>query len=1410
MKASIERTSRMQASNIRASGACILVVLALIALLDPAAAALTSSATTDPPAPPATARDVEQRITTSIKHAETYYWFGMAERGNMEAFDRGLHHLEQAERALNEAGEEQRRRDALAAQIAALRIDLEQQADIAHDTLHGVFPLVRLLRPSLLADALATGTFEMIDDPAVIAATGAASLLAERILMLWKARPQLNVMFTSTPADRALENEVLYVFNRNPRYFVHNRREVVSVLTGAGADVGTGAGGGSGGGEDTTAVTDTDSPLARLELGALEAADAKLLMAAFGVSDLLIVKVRQMDLIDEDYFYVLEGAIYHAAQDATASAPSHISQCMGFCRDRRSVYTSVIAANAILAALAVAAYLGLVMLLRRCRPRLLDVVPPLLGFALGRVAPWALMPLLGRVAPPAETLAVLSWWWPALAGAALLLVPLLLCRILLSRLNALSSALHLHGRVGPLITAVALGACAYLAGPYFLYLGVTAALSALLPTVIAAGALGMILGAATDRVDPAPVAVAALSVVVAPGLGLAVGHTAPLGLWLCAGISAGGVGWLIALRRTGDVRETTMPVQQRVAVSDDELAKLCQAPPYCTFDRFESAWEQTRRVLLGETVRLGFAGGHGVGKTALAGALIERLRGEPEPAGKSQPAVLSATCEPGMKMKDDGSIRGTAAPSPERAARGDSSTQSAPSQVPYGPFRDALADIFGVSLFASQQEQLGAIESALGDLIDSVVPFCGLLLPAAQDEGVRASSRAELHQSVWEAIQRLAQRHPITVLFIDDVQWLDEASRELLEFLLVRLQQEGDRLPVLVLLAGADAGLLEELLSPSAVTCLDPPDLEECEKILTSSLGLEPDSARQLTTHLGTDMRHHGALFCLFDLVSELARSGAFEQGERGFDLKDEYRREGALPMPVDLRAKLAAQLWRTSEHLLVLQCAACIGMEFSVTTLCSSLHMDRLRLIHILDAIERKRGILRDDKSQDDVFRFSSTFMLTVVRQELGVVTKGPLARDVPQVIREHHGRLGLALEETLEKRPGALYQTATHYFAAGYAKAQKALEYCLQASAAARRVYNHDQAHRYVEMAAESELVLGGRGNVTAQERLLVLCDESFTTGQGVQAAAQAALDYLESHPDAPGQVRAVAARACYDAGRAAGREGLPFLEHSRDLGLELVARGGSVIDQAEGHHFAGLGMLSLRDGDDWREEGFGHLRAALELLGDPLSRPPAVRALWARIANSLAGWMAQGDAADTREAAGLFELSLEIRKQPECLDLAGQARCLGGLGRLCYFGTPPDTARARGYFEADLELCLRLNDVSGEAQMHSLLGGCDKLDGNLAGALDHYRRSWDLSEGDGGFNAVFAGTGVLACGLALGKLDEAQAIGERLAAIATHTGLPEDCAKELIETFERHAPGRDEPWLQELRRLAAAVRD
>ena len=212
------------------------------------------------------------------------------------------------------------------------------QIGLSVDTLYGVFPLTRFVSDSLFANSLVLGTYELIDDPTVIASTSGVALMIEALTREWKAIPQVDVVFSSNPIRPDLENEALYLFNANPKFFVHTRREIVEALLK---------------GEHGQRFLES------FDRQEFDSNVRGALFDAFGTNGILFVRVNRMPTEPDDAFYLVSAQHFERDRDD----PTRVLFNMGFARDRTQWAWPLVGANIVLMGLALA--LAVILYLRR-------------------------------------------------------------------------------------------------------------------------------------------------------------------------------------------------------------------------------------------------------------------------------------------------------------------------------------------------------------------------------------------------------------------------------------------------------------------------------------------------------------------------------------------------------------------------------------------------------------------------------------------------------------------------------------------------------------------------------------------------------------------------------------------------------------------------------------------------------------------------------------------------------------------------------------------------------------------------------------------------------------------------------------------------------------------------------------
>jgi tetratricopeptide (TPR) repeat protein len=327
-------------------------------------------------------------VERSMARADALYWFALADGGDMRMLGLALASLDEAEESLArmpESEQSNRSRE----KIEALRRELLEQQEMAHDTIHGTLPLLRYF---LGNDSLS----EWVDDPWVIAAVRGARSLSEQSGHHWTAQPQLDIFFSSQVFHggdyedfagelrpfAALENEMAFIFNQDARFFNHHRAELVAALSA--------------------------KLLARLDAEGADADIAQTLAAAWGLDRLVEVRIRELFVEKPWWFYQLSARLFTAEGSLDGSVSA-----FGMVRDLREELPWMILAfllPPLLGTGLVAAQRAPVGIFLVAYGFFLAVVLGLLAF----LRPWL---------PSGDMLLVLYWW--GVAALAILLLGLL-------------------------------------------------------------------------------------------------------------------------------------------------------------------------------------------------------------------------------------------------------------------------------------------------------------------------------------------------------------------------------------------------------------------------------------------------------------------------------------------------------------------------------------------------------------------------------------------------------------------------------------------------------------------------------------------------------------------------------------------------------------------------------------------------------------------------------------------------------------------------------------------------------------------------------------------------------------------------------------------------------------------------
>jgi DNA-binding SARP family transcriptional activator len=310
-------------------------------------------------------------------------------------------------------------------------------------------------------------------------------------------------------------------------------------------------------------------------------------------------------------------------------------------------------------------------------------------------------------------------------------------------------------------------------------------------------------------------------------------------------------------------------------------------------------------------------------------------------------------------------------------------------------------------------------------------------LPPLSGEQVTRGQR--LFEAVARLTQALAVRQPV-VLFLDDVQWVDTATRDVLQYLARRWAQSGTRLVLLLAVRAEHVGTapdldewLERLGRTASTTWLDLDPLDEAATIqLVATLtGLEAGHAGEDSTaaRFGTWLYGEtgGQPLFMKELLHALLEEGVLglhtnAAGVWALETRvalEEIGRHRALPLRVQevVRARLR-RLDPASRELLV--AGAIVGTRFTFEHLCQVAELPERAALDALDVLVRARVLREED--EEGWYTFSHDVIQATAYAEAGAARRRVLRRRALAVLE----RLGTPAADLADQAQAGLHSRA------------------------------------------------------------------------------------------------------------------------------------------------------------------------------------------------------------------------------------------------------------------------------------------------------------------------------------------------------------------------------------------------
>jgi len=637
--------------------------------------------------------------------------------------------------------------------------------------------------------------------------------------------------------------------------------------------------------------------------------------------------------------------------------------------------------------------------------------------------------------------------------------------------------------------------------------------------------------------------------------------------------------------------------------------------------------------------------------------------------------------------------------------------------VSYWMFLDLLRDYLQVNpdTPASQiRESLAeSAERVLGFRASEVIPYLEQLLSLPPADGVMSQrveylEASQLRQQIFLAVRDLivaeARYHP-TVIILEDLHWVDEASLELLHFLLDSVRQA----PLLIIAVtrpfhGGTTGKIVEWSRQNLVEQFSTIQLQnlsphQSEQLLSQLLTI-PNLPEKLREQI--IQRAAGIPFYLEEILRMLIDEGVIQRkGNQwllveGMDIK-------SLGVPETLQGLILARFDHIERPLRrVLQVASVIGRQFSLPVLMIVLSsMDERELIKALSRLIEREFILPQPGSNSTEFVFNHVLVSDAIYSTL-------LKRERSEL----HGQVGEAIEIIYADRLDEQIDLLARHFSWS-PKKNRALHYLILAGQKAARRYINDQARRYFEDALTLlPTVKHTKGQ--AYQVHVGLGDILLLTGEYPLARQhyQRTLDNINAESsDQFTEEQCILQRKV---GTTYERQG------NYEEALTCLAKAQWMADKSpspmpieKARILNDIGWINFRRGN--LEEAEKYLIDALGLVKDT-SRYDVTASIY----NRLGGVYFQKDQLD--HASNYVQKSLAMRE--EIGDIVAVARSYNNLGLLSWKRGQWDSALAN--FMRSVELHANLGDVEGEVELTTNLALLQLDRGNIEEAKKNLDKS------------------------------------------------------------------------------------
>jgi class 3 adenylate cyclase/tetratricopeptide (TPR) repeat protein len=448
--------------------------------------------------------------------------------------------------------------------------------------------------------------------------------------------------------------------------------------------------------------------------------------------------------------------------------------------------------------------------------------------------------------------------------------------------------------------------------------------------------------------------------------------------------------------------------------------------------------------------------------------------------------------------------------------------------------------------------------------LDVVNTLMALLLPGSIETSAPTALQLKLKQFdfLLSMLERIARMRP-TLLWIDDAQWLDWSTAELLVEAITRLRE----LPILFVLTMRSLPTTPRLPSPQEVMILRQLRPEEAMEVARSVPGAE-DLPRELL-EIAIAASDGIPLFIeqlVLSVVNNELHSGA-----------SPTRKE----LPLTLAEVLSARLDRLADSRRIVQTAACIGRTFTPNLLAAVLPSESAGVLKSLENLVAAEILQPRHDDAESHYEFRHALIERAARDSM-------LQSDR----RTIHSRIA----ETLRRQPTPpLPELVAHHLAAAE-KYEEAAAAWLEAAAAATKRYAQIEAIEHIRRGlAALDHVSGGEKRRALELNLQAALIGPLTASSGpttpaLDIACSRGIELCKEGEPSPLIFAFIFGQFVFANSKAHTQEAISLA----NMFLGLAERQNFMAGRVVGHRLLGMALLGRGDA----QEAADQLQRSLEL--------------------------------------------------------------------------------------------------------------------------------------------------------------------------------------------------------------------